>query len=360
MLGVDSVNQQVRPNLLYVEGGGAAFKVAPEQGKALNLREGQIINGIITSRPEGNVLNFGKNYLLLPNAFAASGGSIQLEVAVIGGSFVLRKVNLEQQTKRQSLSNTLIVAEENSARLERLLTFSQFKGINSLPMNSLLESLTGNRELEEIREILLSRLSPVREISGRQIREMLLATGLFLENGLAKGNPGNVFSLKSLLMKLRNSFLKLGRDSSFLVRAIDDLESLQLETLALQLNGQNGLAWALPFTDEPPVVFKLLENKDGQDRKNENSKREWHADIELDMGSSFFSIRCALSSEGLSLICWVPDPELYQFAMDNKNILEARLRDMGVEMLSMAIHHTARIQHSEEDDRSRSFVKFDV
>ena len=63
MYGIDSVNHQARPNLIYVEGGGSAFRIAPEQGKALNLREGQIINGTIALRPEGNAIKISGQYL---------------------------------------------------------------------------------------------------------------------------------------------------------------------------------------------------------------------------------------------------------------------------------------------------------
>ena len=78
MYGIDSVNHQVRPNLIYVEGGGSAFKIAPEQGKALNLREGQIINGTIALRPEGNAIKISGQYLSLPAGLGAPGSRVEL------------------------------------------------------------------------------------------------------------------------------------------------------------------------------------------------------------------------------------------------------------------------------------------
>ena len=61
MYNLDPINQQARPNTVYVEGLSAAARIAPEQGRLLGLRAGQIINGIIAQRPEGNVLLFDNN-----------------------------------------------------------------------------------------------------------------------------------------------------------------------------------------------------------------------------------------------------------------------------------------------------------
>ena len=44
MLTSESVNMQARPNLVYVEGGTSALRIAPEQARGLGLREGQVIN----------------------------------------------------------------------------------------------------------------------------------------------------------------------------------------------------------------------------------------------------------------------------------------------------------------------------
>ena len=59
MLTSESVNLQTRPNLVYVEGGTSALRLAPEQARGLGLREGQVINALVANRPDGSVLLLG-------------------------------------------------------------------------------------------------------------------------------------------------------------------------------------------------------------------------------------------------------------------------------------------------------------
>ena len=101
MYGIDSVNHQVRLNLIYVEGGGSAFRIAPEQGKALNLREGQVINGTIALRPEGNAIKISGQYLSLPAGLGAPGNKVALQVSILAGAYVLRKIGLGTKVDSQ-------------------------------------------------------------------------------------------------------------------------------------------------------------------------------------------------------------------------------------------------------------------
>ena len=91
MQGIDSINIQVRPNLIYTEGGGPSLRILPEQGKLLNLKEGQIINSSVALRPEGNVIRIAGKNVLIPSNFARPGEGISLKVSVSGEAFLITR-----------------------------------------------------------------------------------------------------------------------------------------------------------------------------------------------------------------------------------------------------------------------------
>ena len=92
MYNLDPINQQARPNTVYVEGLSAAARIAPEQGRLLGLRAGQVINGIIAQRPEGNVLLFDNKALPLPSNMGAVGERLGLQVLMLGGNLIARRL----------------------------------------------------------------------------------------------------------------------------------------------------------------------------------------------------------------------------------------------------------------------------
>ena len=360
MYGIDSVNHQVRPNLIYVEGGGSAFRIAPEQGKALNLREGQVINGTIALRPEGNAIKISGQYLSLPAGLGAPGNKVALQVSILAGAYVLRKIGLGTKVDGQVGPSRGPLVDFHNSRFERLLRLDQPKGIMKFSLNSLLTNLLGDVELEEIREKLVANFTTTRDITAQSLRKTLLESGLYLESDLRRGKPAGPMNLKSFLMQIRNAFSRLGKDSTIVTKAIDDLEALQLETLSSQLQRQNSISWALPFLDTSPVWLQLYEKRNKDSGSDGRGDSGWNLEIQVDLGSSVFSMSLALDKNRVSLACWVPDQSLYQKIHNNEHVLKSKLFDQGLELLSFELHDFAKIRSPIGDTGSESRIKLDV
>tara|TARA_B100000989_G_scaffold276404_1_gene236641 strand:- start:1233 stop:2315 length:1083 start_codon:yes stop_codon:yes gene_type:complete len=360
MYGIDSVNNQVRPNLIYVEGGGPGFRISPEQGKALNLREGQIINGTIALRPEGNAIRVGGQHLSLPAGLGVPGSRVELQVSILAGAYVLRKMGLGTKADSQIGPSKGHLVDFHNSRFERLLRLDQSRGITRFPLNAILSSLFGDGELEEIRDKLVSNLTTTRDITARSVRKALLESGLYLENDLRRSRPAGPLNIKSFLMQIRNAFSRLGKDSTIVTKAIDDLEALQLETLSSQLNRQNSISWALPFLETSPVWLQLRERINKASGSNGGENRDWNLEIQMDLGSCVFSMSLVVDKNRLSLACWVPDQSLYQKIHDNEHILKGKLAEQGLDLLSVELHDFAKIRSPVADTGSRSNIKLDV
>ena len=360
MYGIDSVNHQVRPNLIYVEGGGSALRIAPEQGKALNLREGQIINGTVALRPEGNAIKIGGQYLSLPPGFGAPDSRLQLQVSILAGAYVLRKMVLGAKVDSQIGPSKGPLMDVHTSRFERLLRLDQPRGITRLSLPSILSNLFGDGELDEIREKFVSNLTTTRDITARNVRRTFLESGLYLEGDLRQGKPIGSLNIKSFLMQIRNAFSRLGKDSTSVTKAIDDLEAMQLETLSSQLNRQNSISWALPLLDASPVWLQLHEKKNKDSGSSGEANDGWNLEIQMDLGSFVFSISLVVNKNGLSLACWTPDQSLYQKIHNNEDLLKSKLADKGLELLSFELYDFAKARTGGFDAGPSSSIKLDV
>ena len=336
------------------------MRIAPEQGKALNLREGQVVNSTIALRPEGNAIRINGQYLFLPNGLGAAGSRVKLQVSILGGVYVLRKMGLNTKVDSQTEPSKSSLLDFHISRFERLLRIDQPRSITKLPLNSILSSLFGDGELEAIREKLASNLTTTRDITARSVRKALLESGLYSESDLRRGKPLGPLNIKSFLMQIRNAFSRLGKDSTTVTKAIDDLEALQLETLAGQLNRQNLISWALPFLDTPPVWMQLYEKRKNENGSNGKGSSDWNLEIQVDLGSCVCSLNLVLDKNRLYMACWVPDRNLYQRIHNTEHVLKSKLSDHGLELWSFELHDFAKVRSTFTDSMSQSRIKLDV
>ena len=86
----------------------------------------------------------------------------------------------------------------------------------------------------------------------------------------------------------------------------------------------------------------------------------WNLEIQVDLGSSVFSMSLVLDKNRLSLACWAPDQSLYQKIHDNEHVLKSKLFDQGLELLSFELHDFAKIRLPVRDAGSQSRMKVDV
>ena len=82
MIITDVVAQPIKSIADSIEPAKSVYslRLNPPDARSLGLREGQVVNGVIENRPDGNVLLLGKNVLIkLPN-FVPSPGRLDVQV----------------------------------------------------------------------------------------------------------------------------------------------------------------------------------------------------------------------------------------------------------------------------------------
>ena len=346
MLTSESVNMQARPNLVYVEGGTSALRLAPEQARGLGLREGQVINALVANRPDGSVLLLGAKSLALPPGFAAGQTAVSLLVSLVGGQMVL------SLTDRQASAQIKPRAQgAPQQRFNRLLgqigSFHLTRQLNPDSLSRLIEQFADSKEGQSLRELLLSG----RSLSPDQVKRSMENSGLFLENQLKSGQMIEGAGLKSVLLAIQRLMKARQMDASGIWGAIDELEARQLDSLSSVLGGRSfNLSWVLPFIDQMPVFLSLGKKADDEaDEKGEQKAGErsiWYVDLEIPVKDE---VRCGANLEfdkenQVKVTAWLPHQELFSLAVKHKEKLTDLLQQSGLSVLGTQFYPTHRAQ----------------
>ena len=343
MLTSESVNLQTRPNLVYVEGGTSALRLAPEQARGLGLREGQVINALVANRPDGSVLLLGTRSLALPPGFAAGQTAVSLLVSLVGGQIVLSLTDrqLSTQTKPR-------VQGAPQQRFNRLLgqigSFHLSRQLNPDNLSRLIEQFADSKEGHSLRQLILSGHSLLPD----QVKRAMENSGLFLENQLKSGQTIEGTSLKSILLAIQRLMKSRQMDASGIGGAIDELEARQLDSLSSALGSRSlSLSWVLPFIDQMPVFLSLGKKaEDEKEGQKAGERSNWYVDLEIPVTDE---VRCGANLEfdkenQVKITAWIPHKELFSLAVEHKLKLTDLLKQAGLEVLGSKFYPTQRAQ----------------
>lgn len=334
MYNLDPINQQARPNTVYVEGLTGAARIAPEQGRLLGLRAGQVINGVIAQRPEGHVLLFDNKMLPLPASLGSIGEKIGLQVLVLGGQMMVRRLN-ELKPSPEGAKLPLSPGMERLSRLSMdtgQLQLSRFFSPTSL------HELAQQPELKPV----LQRLNPfilsAAALQGEDIKRLMERSGLFSESAVRFNQATAGASIKSVLMELRRMLLSSGADATQLNGAIDELEGRQVDTLGHQLQRHTQLSWLLPFHDQPPVFLQIShDDGSGQGQDQQQDRLGWRVNLTVPWGEHEVSLNIHYAAGQASIKLWAASPELVAQVAAGEAQLRRLLQRAGVELQTLTV-----------------------
>ena len=340
MYNLDPINQQARPNTVYVEGLSAAARIAPEQGRLLGLRAGQVINGIIAQRPEGNVLLFDNKALPLPSNMGAVGERLGLQVLMLGGNLIARRLT---ESKASNVQRPQMPESPGAARLNRLsadigqLQLARFFSPNAM------QTLAQQPEIRPLIQQLGQFLLSSKNLQGADIRRLVEQSGLFSEAMVRFSQAGAAASMKSVMIELRRLLQGAGSDTTRLNGAIDEIEARQIETLGHQLQRQTQLSWLLPFNDQPPVFLQIGRDQDAeQGTASEPSQPSWRVDLTVPWGQKQVSLNIHYAQEQVRVKVWAASLEVADQVVMGEAQLRRLLYRAGVELQGFTVFPGAR------------------
>jgi hypothetical protein len=336
-----------RSNPIYLEGRILPLTVA--QARALDLRDGQIVQATVQSRA-------GDDLALLMRGKQLDLPQMPVTAGWLPGQMVRLQVHMGPSGMglQPMADKTLMLASAPFfSRVGNLLFRPPgLEQVGRLFKPGVLDALlqaTGRSDLMAQwrgMQLNMAQLNP-QALAQAMSRAMVGAMGS--EPWLTRGLPPPADDPKQLLRKL---IAALSRDDDGdmpesiekLSQALDDLESSQVQAVQAQAQEEMFISFMLPFADADPIElqFRRAPHKPGQERPpltvNVHSKSD-------DLGEVWLKTQLH-GLERVELTMWALREGVVEQARQRSGELGAQLAQAGLAMHSLQVIHGARPQGS--------------
>ena len=333
------------------------------QARTLGLRDGQIVQATLEMRGDSLKLLINGGLIDLPPGFRfRPGDTVMLRAQARPGSWLLRPVDARaasaagaaEMSATEALAST---SSPQSARPQGLppptvhLTTSRLQALLLRPpltpeLMSLLEpkelaallKQVGNDELVALfRQLQLS----IRRLSPESVQSSVMASGLWLEALLGSGQLGATPDVKTLLRRMIRA---LGDrdlpDQARISRAIDDIESAQVESVKAQTRGELVFPLVLPFVDANPVELRFSRAR----RRGQQEDTPFTVDLHTrhaTLGEIWLHIAVSDRSQ-VHLMLWATTTQTATAARKQANLLRQKLAGAGLSFGTMRVFNSPR------------------
>ncbi len=332
-----------RLNAFYLD--GRTIPIALPVAQQLGLRDEQVVQASIALRGETLKLLYDGELIDLPPGLRfRPGEQVWLRANRSAGGWTLKAVDARAGAASASPSVAAAAAEPPTG-ISRLLALSLRPPMSPTlldlfqpaVMNGLLQS-TGNPALASLFQRM--QLS-MRGLSPGALQGAALSSGFWLEALLGRGQPAPANDAKSLLRKLIRALgEKEPAKVDALKKAIDDVESAQVESLAAQARGELSFAMVLPFADANPVEIRFFRPP----RRPGQEKPPFSVDIHTThqvLGEIWLKSSISQAAH-VDLMMWALKDSVVRLARRHSDTLAQRLSLAGLTMDSFRIFHAAR------------------
>jgi hypothetical protein len=340
VLGPEQINFAPRPNPMFLEG-AAAVRITEQVAKSMGLRDNQIIRGVIEER--GGILK-----LMLNNREFDWQGSKKFKHGDkvdfrVEGSLHGRILQpLAPSNAAPSISTPFLGASIPSAS-SRLLSLlyrpDQASILSQLFKPATLDAFL-SRALSESSGLKIEQLIfSISKLSPQMIRSALTNSGLFGEFFL--GNQLNPRTdIKQLLRNLIKTMVLQRSDIISLDKAIDEIESRQLEGIQAQQNREVSYHFVIPFYDSEPVEAHF-ERGPGDFSKGET---DWVINLHTESAElgEIWTKTTVKATSDIEMIVWALEHEAIVAVQQGRYQLEGGLDNFGLTLTKFSVLHAQR------------------
>jgi len=336
MLGPELINLIARPTPIFLEG-SASIQLTQQAAKDLGLKDGQIVQGVLAAR--GDLLK-----LVLNNKELEWSGSNRfkpgdkLDFRVETNLFGRALIPLARAARS-------LASVPTSPRLLSLMHRpAQPSVLAGLLRPGALEALTAQfGGAEQLRANLMPSMS---KLSPLMVKRGLINSGLFGEQNLAAGAPNTGLDLKQLLRSLLRSMPIQSAISADLERAIDEVESKQLESLQAQQSRELSYSFVLPFMDANAVEIEFYRDAHNSSVVGE----EWIINLHTESPSlgELWLKTTLRSAANIEMVMWAPRADVAERARETASELEYELQRFGLALEKFDVLNASRPSVSQE------------
>ncbi len=345
--GIEQAALPGRLNPFYLDGRPLPLEQAI--ARQLGLRDGQIIQGTIALRGEAlKLLLNGKLLDLPPGLRFSPGEQVWLRAIRGGGGWSLKPLPADA-ARAAALSpaaaEAAATATAEAPGLSRLLALSLRPPMSptllQLFQPGVMDALLRSGGDAGLASLFQGMQLSMRGLTPAALQGAALSSGFWLESLLGRGQPAGALDGKGLLRRLIRALSdKEPAAATQLHRALDDIESAQVDSLAAQARGELSFAMVLPFRDANPVEIKFFRppRRPGQQAPPFSVDIHTHNDV---LGEIWLKTSIAQAAH-VDLMMWAVKDSVVRLARRHADALGQRLAVAGLTMDSFRIIHAAR------------------
>ena len=330
------------------------------QARNLGLRDGQIVQATLEMRGDSLKLLINGGLIDLPPGFRfRPGDTILLRAQARQGSWLLRPIDA-----RAAASAGAVAAAATESALSAQSARPQGAPpptvhLNTSPLQALLlrppltpelMSLLEPKELavllqhvgnDELMALFRQLQLSIRGLSPEALRSSVIASGLWLEALLGSGQLGAITDVKTLLRKmLRALGERDSPDQARILRAIEDIESAQVDSVRAQSRGELAFPLVLPFIDANPVELRMSRSR----QRGQQGTPPFTVDLHTQhatLGEIWLQISVVERTE-VHLMLWATRVQTASAARKQTERLRQQLAGVGLSFGSMRVFNAPR------------------
>ena len=340
MLGPEQINFAPRPTPMFLEG-ATSIRVTEQLAKVIGLADNQIIRGVIEDR--GGILKLvlnNRDFEWQASRKFKPGDKIDFRVETSNQGKVLQPlVSEDTKTSIQSALLGTANALESPRLMSLLFRPEQPSVLSQLFKPASLDALV-SQALDDATGLKIQQLFfSTSGISPQMIRSALINSGLFSEYFISNQLPPKL-DLKQLLRSLMRTGILQNTESISIEKAIDEIESRQLEGVQAQQNREISYQFVIPFYDSEPVEVHF-ERGAGNFEKGET---DWVINLHTEsMGLGEIWAKTTIkATSDIEMIIWTREENAAVAANQGRIELEKSFDRFQLNLTKFSVLHAER------------------
>ena len=345
VLGLDQITTAAKPVLPVMDAN--PLRVSEPVARDLGLRDGEVVKGMVEA--DGHALKLvlrGLPIELPAGRGFVAGDTPTFRVIESPNGLLLQQVQVLPGASASATAAPAAAALNAPAPglppsiLSMLVHPLESPALTQLFTGGLMAGALAAANVPELAALFRKARPSMARITPDSLRGAVADSGLFTESALASGKLPQDYNIKQLLRRMLKTTVGNPVINDTVERAIEDIESSQLQAVQAKAQGELMINLVIPFVDANPVRLMFFrpapspEQPDPPYTVNVHSRNDVLGEVWL---------KTAITSKTqIDLTMWALLPEVAAAASKASHALGQELEKAGLRMKSFVVYNSAR------------------
>ena len=359
MLGIDQVTSATKTALPVLD--SAPVRVSEPVARDLGLRDGEVVKGAVEA--DGDALKLILNGLpveLPPGRGLVAGDTPTFRVIESPAGLLLQPVQVFPAAAPvpPAAAQGMPAPSLPAAILSMLMHPLESPALTELFTGGIMASALAAANAPELAALFRKARPAMANLTTNSLREAVADAGLWTESSLARGKVPQEYNIKLLLRRL----LKAGGGNApirnTLERAVEDIESSQLQAVQAKTQNELMLNLVIPFSDANPVRLTFFRPAPSREQPDPPFTVNVHTRNDV-LGEVWLKTAVTARTR-IDLTMWALLPSVATAASNASRALGLELEKAGLRMNSFVVYNGARRDAERDTSPPGAILNFEA